>query len=169
MKFRYHILLFALLIMITTACAPQVPATSVPATEAPTEPAATATPDWQTYANTEAGFSIRYPSTWKVETLPDQNSGALHAVSLKGAEGGVEIHWGVGLGGGCTPEGLKTIKVAQGDMQACYFKAEDGTEQWQNISKALPTAGFSANAYTADSTSSSHDLVLKVLSTLSFP
>jgi len=63
MKFRYHVLLLAFLIMITTACA---------------GPAATATPDWQTYTNTEAGFSIRYPSTWKLETLPDQNSGALH-------------------------------------------------------------------------------------------
>ena len=69
MKFRYHVLLLALLIMITTACAP----------------AATATPDWQTYTNTEAGFSIRYPPTWKLETLPDQNSGALHGVSLNGA------------------------------------------------------------------------------------
>jgi len=169
MKFRYHILLFALLILITAACTPQIPATSAPAIQAPTEPAATATPDWQTYTNTEAGFSIRYPSTWKLETLPDQNSGALHAVSLKGAEGGVEIHWGVGLGGGCTPEGLQTIKVAQGELQTCYGKNADGTEQWGNISKALPNAGFSAHAYTADTAPSSHDLVLQVISTLSFP
>jgi hypothetical protein len=154
MKFHDRILLLALLIITTTACA---------------GPAATATPDWQTYTNSQAGFSIQYPSTWKMETLPDQNSGALHGISLKGTEGGVELHWGVGLGGGCSPEGLQMIKVAQGELQACHGKAEDGTERWQDISKALPTTGFAAYAYTSDTAPASHDLVLKVLSTLSFP
>ena len=154
MRFHDRILLFALLIITTTACA---------------GPAATASPDWQTYTNAEAGFSIQYPSAWKMETLPDQNSGALHAISLKGTEGGVDIHWGVGLGGGCTPEGIQKIKVAQGELQTCYSKNADGTEQWGNISKSLSGMGFSAHAYTTDTASSSHDLLLKVVSTLSFP
>jgi hypothetical protein len=104
-----------------------------------------------------------------MEALPDQNSGALHGVSLKGKEGGVELYWGVGLGGGCTPEGLQKIKVAQGELQACYGKAADGTEHWENISKNLANLSFSARAYTADTAASSRDLVLKVISTLSFP
>jgi hypothetical protein len=153
MKFRYHILLFALLIITATACA---------------GPAATATPDWQTYKNSEAGFSIQYPSTWKMEALPDQNSGALHGVSLKGAEGGVELYWGVGFGGAC-PEGFQSIKVAQGELPVCYAKNADGTERWDNITKELSNTGFSARAYTTDTASSSHDLLLKVISTLSFP
>lgn len=154
MKFRYRILLLALFVIIATACASPTPA---------------ATQDWQTYSNSDAGFSIQYPSTWKLETLPDQNSGALHGVSLKGAEGGVELYWGVGLGGGCTPEGIQTIKVAQGELQTCYGKNADGTERWENISKNLSDTSFSARAYTADTASSSHDLVLQVISTLSFP
>ena len=154
MRFHHRIFLLALLVITATACA---------------GPAATATPDWQTYANSEAGFSIRYPSSWKLEALPDQNSGALHGVSLKGTEGGVELYWGMGLGGGCTPEGIQTVKVAEGDLSACYGKNADGTEHWENISKNLPTTSFSARAYTIDTTSNSHDLVLQVISTLSFP
>jgi hypothetical protein len=77
MKFLYYILLLVLFATVTTACAN---ATS------------TAAKDWQTYSNPEAGFSIRYPSTWKFEALPDQNSGGLHGISLSGAEGGVELY-----------------------------------------------------------------------------
>jgi hypothetical protein len=154
MRFHYRIFLLVLLVITATACA---------------GPAATATPDWQTYANSEAGFSIHYPSSWKFETLPDQNSGALHGVSLKGSEGGVELYWGTGLGGGCTPEATQTIKVAQGELPACYGQNEDGTEHWENISKNLSAASFSARAYTTDTASSSRELVLQVISTLSFP
>jgi hypothetical protein len=154
MKFHARILLLALLIIVTTACA---------------GPAATATSDWQTYTNPETGFSIHYPSTWKSETLPDQNSGALHGVSLKGNEGGVELYWGTGLGGGCTPDGIQNIQVAQGALQTCYGKNADGTERWENISKNLSNVSFSARAYTTDTATSSHDLVLQVISTLRFP
>lgn len=154
MKFQYRVLLLALFVILTTACASTAPTT---------------TPDWQTYTNTEAGFSIQYPATWKFETLPDQNSGGLHGVSLNGAEGGVELYWGIGLGGGCTPEGIQAIKVAEGELTTCYVKNADGTEHWENISKNLPNVSFSARAYTTDTASSSHDLLLKVISTLSFP
>jgi hypothetical protein len=157
MKFHYHVFLLAVFMMVA-GCAAPAPASTAP----------TAAPDWQSYTNPEAGFSIRYPSTWKMEVLPDQNGGLLHGVSLKGVEGGVEIYWGVGLGGAC-PEGFQTIKVAQGELPACYVKSADGTERWENINKALPNTSFSARAFTADSASSSHELVLKVISTLSFP
>ena len=154
MKFQVRILLFALFVIVSAACASPTPA---------------AASDWQTYTNSEAGFSIHYPSTWKMEALPDQNSGALHGVSLKGSEGGVELYWGVGLGGGCTSEAIQTIKVAQGELNTCYGKTADGIERWENISKNLSTTSFSARAFTADTASSSHDLVLQVISTLSFP
>jgi hypothetical protein len=154
MKLLYRVLLLALFVIVTTACAGPTPS---------------ATPDWQTYSNTEAGFGIRYPSTWTFEALPDQNNGALHGVSVKGTEGGVELYWGEGLGGGCTPEAIQTMQVAQGELPACYGKNPDGTEHWENISKNLPTTSFSARAYTIDIAPSSHDLVLQVISTLSFP
>jgi hypothetical protein len=154
MKFQYRVWLLALFVMVTTACA---------------GPAQTATPDWQPYTNPEAGFSIHYPSTWKMEALPDQNNGALHGVSLKGAEGGVELYWGTGLGGGCTPEGIQAIKVAEGELTTCYGKNADGTEHWENISKNLSATSFSARAYTTDTATSSHDLILQVISTLRFP
>jgi hypothetical protein len=153
MKSYHRLWLLALFVIVSTGCA---------------STAATATPDWQTYTNSEAGFSIRYPSAWKSEALPDQNNGALHGLALTGAEGGVELYWGVGLGGGCTPEGIQTIKVAQGELQTCYAKSADGTEHWENISKNLPTTSFSARAYTTETDASSHDLVLRVISTLSF-
>lgn len=156
MRLKYHVLRFALIVFVTTAC---------------TAPAATpsATSDWQTYTDPEGNFSIHFPSTWKMEALPNQNNGALHGVSLSGAEGGVELYWGVGLGGGCTPEAIQTIKAAQGELPACYGKNEDGTEHWENISKNLPATSFSARAYTKDTALSSRELVLQVISTLSFP
>jgi hypothetical protein len=153
-KSAYRILFLVLFIVISTACAGPTPS---------------AASDWQTYTNAEAGFRIQYPSPWKLEALPDQNSGALHGVSLKGAEGGVELYWGVGLGGGCTPEAIQTIKVAQGELNTCYGKTAEGTERWENISKNLSSVSFSARAFTADTAVSSHNLVLKVISTLSFP
>ncbi|HSD84343.1 MAG TPA: hypothetical protein VLG46_10805 [Anaerolineae bacterium] len=154
MKIQYLVSLLAVFIIALTACAGPTPS---------------ATADWQTYTNPQAGFSIRYPPTWKSEVLPDQNNGALHGVALKGTEGGVELYWGVGIGGGCTPEASQMIKVAQGELPTCYAKNADETEHWENISKNLPTTSFSARAYTADAASSSRELVLQVVSTLSFP
>jgi hypothetical protein len=162
MKFHYQALLFTLCVVMTACGAPAATST------AETAPSATPAPEWQTYTNADAGFSIRYPPTWKAEALPDVNNGALHALSITGPEGGAELHWGVGLGGAC-PDGWQTIKVAQGELQTCYLKNDDGTERWDNINKELPTAGFSAMAYTSDTSASSHDLVLKIISTLSFP
>ena len=106
MKLHYPGLLLALLIVLTTACA----------APAPTQDAAA---DWQTFSDPEGIFSIQYPSSWKLETLPDKNNGALRGVALNGDEGGVESYWGMGLGGACTPEAVQTIWVAQGELTAC--------------------------------------------------
>lgn len=153
MKIRFLVLLVVFIVALS-ACASSIP---------------TAAAEWQVYANPQAGFSISYPPTWTSEALPDQNNGALHGIALKGVEGGVEIYWGVGIGGACTPEARQMIKVAQGELQTCYTKNTDGTERWEQIDKNLPTASFSARAYTADSSSTSRQLVQQVVSTLSFP
>src|SRR5689334_1254026 len=81
MKFHYQALLFTLCVVVMTACgAPAATST------AETAPSATPAPEWQTYTNADAGFSIRYPPTWKAEALPDVNNGALHALSITGPE-----------------------------------------------------------------------------------
>jgi hypothetical protein len=130
-------------------------------------PAPAAAPDnWQTYSN-PAGFSIRYPATWSKEELPQKAGDTFQTVSLKGTEGGVDLHWGVGFGGAC-PQGYTTVKVAEGELPACYSKNADGTELWTQINKQLATTSFSAEARTNNAGTASHDLVLQVLSTLSF-
>jgi hypothetical protein len=88
-------------------------------------------------------------------------------VSLKGTEGGVDLHWGIGFGGACPPE-YTTVKVAEGELPACYTKNAGGTELWTQIDKELATTSFSAEARTNKADTASHDLVLEVLSTLSF-
>jgi hypothetical protein len=153
MKIRFLVLL-VVFILTLSACGSATP---------------TAAAEWQAYTNPEAGFSISYPPTWTSEVLPDQNNGALHGVALKGVEGGVELYWGVGIGGACAPEARQMIKVAQGELQSCYVKNADGTEHWEQITKARPTASFSGRAYTADSSSTSRQLVQQIISTLSFP
>jgi hypothetical protein len=128
----------------------------------------TATVDsWQTYSN-PAGFSIRYPATWSKEEVPQKAGDTYQTVSLQGTEGGVDLHWGVGFGGAC-PQGYTTVKAADGELPACYTKNADGTELWTQINKELATTSFSAEAHTNNADPTSHDLVLQVLATLSFP
>ena len=87
---------------------------------------------------------------------------------LKEVEGGLELYWGVGLGGAC-PEGYQPLRVAQGELPACHSQNADGTEQWSLAGKQLGQIFFTAVAYTSDSAASSRDLVLQILSTLGFP
>jgi hypothetical protein len=133
--------------------------------EGPTQNAETA---WQVYTNSEADFSIRYPSTWLMEALPDENAGQLHRVSISGPEGGLQLEWGIGLGGAC-PEEYRPVKVAQGDLPACHSQNADGTEVWRLAGKQLGQISFTATAYTSNTDANSRDLVLQILSTLSFP
>ncbi len=146
-------------LLLAAACAP-APATT---------PTAAVSDSWQTYSN-PAGFSIRYPSTWTLQHLPDSGDGAIHADKLQGTEGYVELQWGAGFGGACV-QGYTTVKVAQGELPTCYTKNADGTESWTQINKELTpgTTGFSGSAATSNADPASHDLVLQVLSTLSFP
>jgi hypothetical protein len=140
--------------------------------QAPTEAAAAPTaapapPDSLTLAN-PLGFSIAYPPTWTGQQLPAQGDDTLFTSALQGTEGEVELQWGIGFGGAC-PEGYTTVQVAQGELPTCYTKNADGTESWTQINKELTLTGFSANARTNNADAASHDLVLQVLSTLTFP
>ncbi len=154
---KHTIASLGLVLLLIAACI------STPATT----PASGASGNWQTYTN-PAGFSIKYPGTWTQQQLPDQNNGAIHGVTVKGTEGHVDLLWGVGFGGAC-PQGYTTVKVAQGELPACYSKNADGTESWTQIYKQLSSTSFSGNAATSKAEQASHDLVLQVLSTLSFP
>ena len=124
--------------------------------------------EWQTYTNAEVGFSIKMPPTWSQQTLPDQNGGAIHGMAFTGAEGGVEVYWGVGFGGAC-PNGTEPVQLAQGELPACHATNADGTEVWSQIGYEVSGGNsFSVRAYTSNAQPSSHDLVLQVLSTLTF-
>ena len=138
--------------------------------ESQPEPTATSpsAQKWQTYSNTDAGFSIQVPSTWSQQTLPDQNNGAIHGVAFTGPEGSVEVYWGVGFGGAC-PTGREPVKLADVDATACHATKSDGTENWSQIDYVVPGGNsFSNRAYTSNAQPSSHDLVLQVLSSLTF-
>jgi len=166
--------LFAIL-LLAVACAP-LPTSSPTATltpnAAPEEiPQASATPasqgaaaGWQTYANTDAGFSIQYPPDWH-QTVTSA-SPPMYGVALDGLQGGVELQWGEGFGGACNaPMALRT---AQGQLSTCYWVGDDGTRHWEQIYKMLPTTAFGARGYTKDAAPASTDLVLAVFATLTF-
>ena len=123
---------------------------------------------WKTYTNAEVGFSIQHPSDWQAQDLPDENEGQRHHVALQGPEGGVELIWGTGLGGAC-PEGYQPIAVAQGTWPACYAQREDGTDLWSLAAQPVSDTNFTGFVYTNDTTAESREVVLHVLSTLSFP
>ncbi len=135
---------------------------------APSPGTAGAETTWKTYSNATVGFSIQYPPNWQEQDLPDENGGQTHHIALKGPEGGVELTWGTGLGGAC-PKGYQPITVAQGSWPACHAQRQDGTDWWSLAGQPRGNTNFAGIVYTNDTTSKSQAVVLKVISTLSFP
>jgi hypothetical protein len=114
------------------------------------------------------GYTLKAPSTWGQAALPDQNNGAIHGVSYSGVEGGVEIYWGTGFGGAC-PGGTEPVQLAAGEVPACHTTNSDGTEEWNQIGYQVEGGNyFSVRAYTSNSQSTSHDLVIQSLATITF-
>lgn len=140
-------------------------APTVSATQAPT---AEVEASWKTYTNAQVGFSIQYPSNWQEGELPDENDGQMHHIALKGPEGGMEFVWGTGLGGAC-PQGYQPLAIALGTWPACHAQREDGTELWELDIQPIGDTNFTGFVYTNDTTAESREVVLHVLSTLSFP
>lgn len=164
---------FLILVVLLAACSPlteepQAPAAAptVSATEAPASEVEEAS--WVTYTNAEVGFSMQYPADWQQQELPDENDGQMHHMTVQGPEGGIELIWGVGLGGAC-PEGYQQIAVAQGTWPACHSQREDGTDLWSLAPPPIGDTSFGGFVYTNDTTAESREVVLQVLSTLSFP
>jgi hypothetical protein len=125
-------------------------------------------PTWRKYTNEQVGFTIQYPSYWQEEDLPDENQGQMHRIALKGPEGGVELLWGTGVGGGC-PEGYQPITIALGTWPACHTQKEDGTDLWSLAGQPVGETSFSGFVYTNDTAAKIREVVLQVISTLSFP
>ena len=123
---------------------------------------------WKTYTNAEVGFSIQYPANWQQQDLPDENEGQMHHIALQGPEGEIELVWGVGLGGAC-PEGYQPIAVAKGTWPACHTQREDGTDLWSLAGQPVGDTHFTGFVYTNDTAAKSREVVLQVISTLSFP
>ncbi len=130
-------------------------------------PSSSIDPTWKKYTNAQVGFSIQYPSYWQEQTLPDENPGK-HNIDLNGTEGEVELIWGTGLGGAC-PEGFQLLAVAKGSLPACHGQRADGTDLWSLAAQSLGNTGFEGFVYTNDTTTKSREVVLQVISTLSFP
>ena len=141
------------------------PSATMSATQAPSSETEAS---WKTYTNSEVGFSIQYPADWQEQDLPDENEGQRHHIALQGPEGGIELVWGTGLGGAC-PEGYQPIAVAQGDWPACHTQREDRTDLWSLVGQPVGDTNFTGFVYTNDSTDKSREVVLQVISTLSFP
>ena len=162
-------LIFVMLLASCSSFAQNSPSpSSNPAVSATQAPSSGLEASWNTYTNAEAGFSIQYPADWQQQGLPDENAGQMHRIALKGPEGGIELAWGVGLGGAC-PQGYQPIAVAQGTWPACQSQREDGTDLWSLAPPPIGDTNFGGFVYTNDTTVESRDVVLRVLSTLSFP
>lgn len=164
--------MFLFLVLVLASCSPlaQDPPSpsATPGVSATQAPSSEVDAAWNTYTNAEAGFSIQYPADWQQQDLPDENDGQRHHIALQGPEGGIELIWGVGLGGAC-PEGYQPLAVAQGTWPACRTQREDGTEMWSLAPPPVGDTSFGGFVYTNDTTAESRDVVLQVLSTLSFP
>ena len=72
------------------------------------------------------------------------------------------------MGGAC-PEGYEQMAVAKGNWLACHGQKEDGTDLWSLAGLPVGEKGISGLVYTNDTTAKSREVVLQVISTLSFP
>jgi hypothetical protein len=174
MKKQLIFIIFAIVLASCNSVAVNTQSVSPAATSAPGTPeSATQAPSsgidptWKTYTNEEVGFSIQYPANWQEGTIPHDNPD-MHNIDLKGPEGEVELEWGTGFGGAC-PDGYQPIAVAKGTLPACHFQREDGTETWSLTGKPFANTSFSGFAQTNDTTAESREVILKMISTLSFP
>lgn len=165
-------LMFLIFVLVLASCSSFAPNTqspsSAPIVGATQAPSSEVDASWKTYTNAEVGFNIQYPANWQEQDLPDENAGQMHHVALQGPEGGVELVWGVGLGGAC-PQGYQPIAVAQGDWPACHAQRDDGTDLWSLSAQSVGNTNFDGFVYTNDTTADSREVVLHVISTLSFP
>jgi hypothetical protein len=169
MKKRSILLIFVMMLASCSSFAQTTESpSSNPADSATQAPSSEVDASWQTYTNADVGFSIQYPADWQEQDLPDENAGQMHHIALQGPEGGIELAWGVGLGGAC-PEGYQPIAVAQGTWPACHSQREDGTDLWSLAPPPIEDTNFGGFVYTNDTTAESRDVVLQVLSTLRFP
>lgn len=165
-------MVFILLVIVLASCSslaesPKSP-TAAPTISATQAPSPESDASWKTYTNAEVGFSIQYPANWQEQDLPDENDGQRHHIALQGAEGGIELIWGSGLGGAC-PAGYQPMAVAKGSLSACHSQRDDGTDMWSLKAQSLANTGFGGFVYTNDSTEESRAVVLQVVSTLSLP
>ena len=164
--------MFLILVMVLASCSPFAQntqsASPTPTVSATQAPSSEVDASWKTYTNTEVGFSIQYPANWQELDLPDENDGQMHGIALQGPEGVVELKWGVGFGGAC-PQGYQPMAVAQGNWLACHSQREDGTDLWSLAPPPIGDTNFGGFVYTNDTTAESREVVLRVLSTLSFP
>jgi putative hemolysin len=123
---------------------------------------------WQPYADAQVGYTLKVPSTWNPQTLPDSANGEIHGESYSGIEGGVEIYWGTGFGGAC-PGGTEPVQLVVGELPACHTTNSDGTQQWNQIGYQVDGGNyFSVRAYTGNSQPTSQDLVIQTLATITF-
>jgi len=164
--------MFLIFVVLLASCSsvgqnPQSPSSN-PTGSATQAPSSEVEASWKTYTNADVGFSIQYPANWQQEDLPDENAGQIHRMALKGPEGGVELVWGIGLGGAC-PEGYQPITVAQGTWPACHTQREDGTDLWSLAPPPIGDTNFGGFVFTNDTTAKSREVVLHMISTLSFP
>ena len=164
--------MFFIFVMVLASCSsfaqnPQS-TSSTPTVSATQAPSSEVDASWKTYTNAEVGFSIQYPANWQEDDLPDEVAGTRHHIVLKGPEGAIELAWGVGFGGAC-PDGYQPIAIAQGTWPACHSQREDGTDLWSLFPPPIGDTNFGGFVYTNDTTAESREVVLRVLSTLSFP
>jgi hypothetical protein len=164
---QFIVLIFVMVLVSCNSLAGNAPSpgTTVSSTQPPSSGTETT---WKTYTNAEVGFSIQYPSDWQEQDLPDENEGQRQHITLQGPEGGIELIWGVGLGGAC-PEGWQPIAVAKGSWPVCHSQREDGAELWSLAAQPIGNTSLTGFVNTNDATAKSRAVVLQVVSTLSFP
>jgi hypothetical protein len=152
---------------VTDAPLPMQPESTAGTAPAAAQPTPIDTAGWQSYASTEANFSLLYPNQWTKTDLTNAD-GTPRGITLDGPEGALTIVWGNGFGGVCAGETVP-VTIRNGSLEACKTSGDDGSEVYGQMEKSLsPDLAVSADATVKSDVAAHKPVVMTVLSTLQF-
>lgn len=121
--------------------------------------------NWKSYQNTEAKFSVKYPTNWTLEILSADTN--IRSEGIDGPEGKIIFTWGTVAQERCLPD-FEKIQLQEEVLNTCHSIENSGIENWQQINKDYGNFTVSVSAIANSPSYKNRDLILLILSNLKF-
>lgn len=132
----------------------------------PTHTVVSPTPTWNAYTYRGGTFSLEYPSSWKVSDGLMQGGGS--GVAFTGIEGNVSILEDRTFGKSCG-QTLEQVQLKDHTVFGCILTNPNGSMEWDQYAFTNASGKkYGIQAVASPSASLNKNLILQILSTLSF-